>query len=154
VPGEGNPNAKIVFLGESPGAMENKIGKPFVGMSGKFLNSLFDRIKLSRKSFFITSVIKCHPSKNRNPRTDEILACQNWWQAQIKIIKPAAVVLLGRIALKAVLECDDLSNCHGKKIIKSGAIYFPTFHPAAGRRFPSVKRKMIKDFRSIKRLIS
>ncbi len=154
VPGEGNPNAKIIFLGESPGNKEDEVGKPFVGPSGKFLDWLLKKNNLERKKFFITSVIKCHPPKNRNPKLDEILACSCWWKEQIKIIKPKIVVLLGRVALRSVLGRGDFGNCRGRIIRKGRLIYFPTFHPAAGRRFPLIKRKMIKDFENLKNLIS
>lgn len=150
VPGEGNPNSKIVFLGESPGREEDRVGKPFVGPSGKFLNALFQKIGLDRKKVFITSVIKCHPPKNRNPRADELTACKAWWQEQIEIIQPKIIVLLGMIALKTVLARRDLSRCHGQIIKKNEIFYFPTFHPAAGRRFPKIKEKMITDFKKFK----
>lgn len=153
VPGEGNPNSKILFLGESPGREEDKVGKPFVGLSGKFLDWLLQKCKLKREKIFITSVIKCHPPQNRNPRPDELLACEKWWKTQLKIIQPKIIVLLGRIALKVTVGRDNLNDCHGKKIIKNSLIYFPTFHPAAGRRFPIVKKKMIHDFKKLKNII-
>ncbi len=153
IPGEGNPNAKIIFLGESPGKEENKTGRPFVGPAGKFLDMLFREVNFSRKKVFITSVIKCHPPKNRNPRSDELAACKMWWQKQIKIIKPKIVVLLGKVALKTVLGRGNLSKCHGQKIERGNIIYFPTFHPAAGRRFPFVRNKIIKDFALLKNIV-
>jgi uracil-DNA glycosylase family 4 len=153
VPGEGDPKAKILFLGESPGGEEDRTGRPFVGSSGKFLNALFRKICLDRKKVFITSVIKCHPPENRNPRADELAACKAWWQKQIKIIQPKLIVLLGTISLKTVLGQDNISKCHGKKIIRRNIIYFPTFHPAAGLRFPAVKKKIIQDFERLDKLI-
>lgn len=152
VPGEGNPNAKIVFLGESPGREEDKVGKPFVGPSGKFLDVLFQKNNLNRKKFFITSVIKCHPPKNRNPKADELTSCKPWWQKQIEIIQPKIIAVLGMVALKAVLKRNSLSRCHGQEIKKGKIIFFPTFHPAAGRRFPKIKKQMIADFKKLKKL--
>lgn len=151
VPGEGSGNAKVMFLGESPGRMEDVTGRPFVGPSGKFLDWLLAKNNLDRKSFFISSVIKSHPPQNRNPRQDEVAACRGWWQAQLQIIKPKMMVLLGRVALKAVLGREDLAKCHGKKIVQGSLVYFPTFHPSSGRRFPSVKKKMINDFINFKK---
>jgi DNA polymerase len=154
VPGEGDWRAKVIFLGESPGAREDATGRPFVGPSGKFLDKLFVENNLDRKDFFIRSVIKCHPSKNRTPRADELLTCRYWWQTQVKIIKPQIIVLLGGVALRAVLGRDDLGVCHGEKIIKNNIIYFPTFHPAAGRRFPEMKKKIMDDFGRLGQLIN
>lgn len=154
VPGEGSYEAKVIFLGESPGNAEDATGRPFVGPSGKFLDKLFADNNFDRKDFFISSVIKCHPPKNRAPRADELSTCRFWWQTQVKIIKPKIAVLLGGVALKAVLERKDLGVCHGEKIIKNNIIYFPTFHPAAGRRFPGVKKKMIDDFGRLHQLIN
>jgi DNA polymerase len=154
VPGEGNPNSKILFIGESPGREEDKVGKPFVGMSGKFLDKLLAEINLPRKKIFITSVIKCHPPKNRNPKSDELVACRSWWQKQLGIIKPKFIILLGMIALREVLKRNDLSKCHGQQIIKNKIIYFPTFHPAAGRRFPKIRKKMIRDFQILAKILN
>jgi DNA polymerase len=153
VPGEGNPSAKVIFLGEAPGNFEDLTGRPFVGSSGKFLDKLLVENNLRRKDFFISSVVKCHPPQNRNPRVDELLTCEDWWRMQIKIIKPKIIVLLGKVALKEVLRRDDLSACHGKKIVKDGMAYFPTFHPAAGRRFPALGKKMAQDFERLSNLI-
>lgn len=152
VPGEGNPGARVIFLGEAPGNAEDLTGRPFVGPSGKFLDRLFAENSLRRKDFFISSVIKCHPPKNRTQRADELLKCEDWWRAQIKIIKPRIIVLLGRVALKEVLGRDDLAVCHGKEIEKGGVIYFPTFHPSAGRRFPVVRKKLAEDFKLFNKL--
>jgi len=154
VPGEGDSGAEIMLLGESPGDKEDEAGRPFVGPSGKFLDWLLKKNNIDRKEIFISSVIKCHPPKNRNPKLDELKTCGGWWRTQIDIIKPKVVVLLGGVALKAVLGCSDLSGCHDQKIVKNDLIYFSTFHPSAGRRFPQVKKKMIKDFKSVKRLVS
>lgn len=149
VPGEGNSNAKIIFLGESPGSKEDACGRPFVGSSGQFLDWLLEKNNLKREESFITSVIKCHPPKNRNPKLDELTSCRDWWQKQIKIIRPKIVVLLGSVAQKAVLGRSNLRKCHGKKIRKGGLIYFLTFHPGAGRRFPLIRKKMLRDFKNL-----
>lgn len=152
VPGEGNINAKVMFLGESPGRLEDEAGRPFVGPAGKFLNKLLEKISLQRKNIFITSVIKCHPPKNRNPKKDELAACRIHWKKQIKIIKPKIIVLLGRIAANEALGISKLKkNRH--LMVKNKIKYFVTYHPAAGRRFPKIRKKMEKDFLKLKDLI-
>jgi len=156
VPGEGPVNAKLMFLGESPGKTENRLGRPFVGKSGKFLDSLFKEFGIKRKKVFITSVLKCHPPANRKPKRDELEACRIWWQTQLEVIKPKLVVLLGEVATKEVLgqKVKGKRQKFGKvrgKIIKLGKIkYFVTYHPAAGRRFPRIAEIMREDFKRIK----
>jgi len=151
VPGEGNINSKIMFIGEAPGAKEDKLGKPFVGISGRFLDKLFKQNKLKRKDIFITSVVKCRPFKNRNPKPDEVSVCiKNYLFKQINLIKPKIIVLLGNIALKALLNKKKMNEVHGKIFIKNKIKYIPTFHPAAGMRFPKIRKKMIEDFKTLR----
>ena len=150
VPGEGSVAAKIMFIGEAPGRREDELGRPFVGMAGKFLNKLLSEINLKRQHVYITSVIKCRPPRNRNPYVDEIAACQNWWIKQIEIIKPKKIVLLGVCAFKTVLGAGKLKDLRGKWIVKNHIKYLPTYHPAAGMRFSRIRKKMKKDFRKIK----
>ena len=100
VPGEGNPNAKIVFIGEAPGAQEDKLGRPFVGASGKFLDEMLSSIGLERSDVFITNIVKFRPPGNRDPRPDEIKACLPWLVKQLRVIDPAVVVFLGRHSMK------------------------------------------------------
>jgi len=155
VPGEGPANAKIMFLGQNPGRNEDAQGKPFVGMSGKFFEKLLSQIGLERSEVFITGVVKCHTPKNRPPVKDEVEACKPFFLEQIRIIKPRLIVVLGNVAFKALFPTEkvSLSKSHGKLMRKRGIAYFPTFHPAAGMRFPSVRRKMEEDFEKLERLI-
>ena len=92
VPGEGNPRSKIMFIGEAPGSKEDETGKPFIGMAGVFLDTLFKKYKIKRKDTFITSVVKCRPPENRNPKTDEINTCAKaYLYKQIKAVKPKII---------------------------------------------------------------
>jgi DNA polymerase len=154
VPGEGPSNAKIMFVGLAPGSEEDLKGKPFVGRAGKMLDMLLNSIKLRRESVFITSVLKCHPPRNRIPKKKEIDACKTFLEQQIEAIKPKIIVLLGGVASETLLNEKKISELHGKSITKDGVIYFPTFHPAAGLRFPKIKEKLERDFKRLKRLIS
>jgi DNA polymerase len=154
VPGKGNPNAKIIFLGESPGPQESKKGEPFIGPSGKFLDKLLDFIGIKREDVFITSPVKYYPG-SRAPTNEEIMHGMTHTSKQIKIINPKLIVMLGNVALKALFPNQRLkvSEIHGKPIEKDGRIYFPTFHPSAARRFPKIREKMIEDFEKLKKII-
>jgi DNA polymerase len=156
VPGEGPSNAKIMFLGQNPGRNEDAQGKPFVGMSGKFFEKLLSQIGLERSEVFITGVVKCRTPKNRPPVKDEVEACKPFFLEQIEIIKPRLIVALGNVALKALFpnEKVSISKSHGKLMRKGQVTCFPTFHPAAGMRFPSIRRKMEEDFKKLEKLVS
>lgn len=151
VPGAGPANAKIMFVGEAPGSMEDLSGFPFVGPSGKFLNKMLEIAKIDREKVFISSPLKCRPPKNRKPKPDEIKKCLPYLKKQISVINPKLIVLLGETAIRALLDLKkvELSKLHGKMINKEGRVYFPTFHPAAGRRFPVVRKMMLDDFRTL-----
>jgi len=154
VPGEGSPNAKIMFLGEAPGINESKIGKPFVGKSGKFLNKLLESIGIKREEVFITSPVKYYPGK-RAPTNEEISHGMVHTWKQIEIINPKIIVLLGNVAIKGTLGKNyKISEIHGKPIKKDGRIYFPTFHPSAARRFPKIRKLVEEDFKKLKKIIN
>lgn len=150
VPGEGLVNAKLMFIGESPGREEDLTGRPFVGRAGKFLNELFKKNKIDRKKVFITSVIKHRPPQNRQPKKSELKACRKWWEEQIKIINPKLIVLLGKVAFDTVInERKTFNKYRGKFLMKNRRQYFATYHPAAGIRFPKIKKILKKDFNHI-----
>jgi len=154
VPGEGSSNAKIMFIGLSPGATEDKTGKPFVGRAGKLLDELLNSIKLRRKDVFITSVLRCHPPKNRLPKAKEVAACLPYLQKYIEIINPRIIVLLGNVAIKTVLgKMNGINKIHGKTMRRDGKTYFLTFHPAAGIRATRTKIKLQQDFEKLKNLL-
>jgi uracil-DNA glycosylase family 4 len=150
VPGEGNPHAEIMFIGQAPGRKEDETGRPFVGRAGKLLTELLTDIGIKRKDVFITSVIKCFPPKNRLPKSDEIVACNPYLQKQVALIKPKTIVLLGNVAIKTVLgDIGKLDKIHGKRIKRKGMTCIPTYHPAAAMRFPEIRRRIERDFKTL-----
>ena len=156
VPGEGSDTAQVMFIGEAPGADEDKIGQPFVGISGKYFFELLDLAELKKETIFVTNAVKCHPFQNRTPFFKELNTCQQLWlKKQIEIIQPKLIILLGRVAIKSLLpqEKIKLTQQHGKIIVQDGQKYFLTFHPAAARRFPTFKKMIETDFQKIKNLM-
>jgi DNA polymerase len=148
VPGEGLASARVVFVGEAPGKQENASGRPFVGRSGKFLDGLFKRFGIDRSKAYITSVSKYYPGL-RKPNAREIEACRPFLEKQLEAIRPKLIVLLGDVALQWFFPKLKLRTVHGKRLSWKGTACVPTFHPAAGMRFPKVRRAMHKDFRII-----
>lgn len=154
VPGEGNVNSSVMFIGEAPGEKENRTGRPFVGRSGKLLDEFMTLNDIKRKNVYLTSVIKCHPPKNRNPKTDELNTCiNNWLNKQIKMINPSLIVLLGRVAVKSMTGKNKVGRYHGKIISKEDMDFFITYHPAAGLRNPKFRKNIEHDFKKIKKHI-
>ena len=154
VPGEGNPDADVVFIGEAPGRTESLTGRPFVGRSGKFLRQLISSIGLKEDEVFITSPVKYLPDRG-TPSAKDIEHGKIHLQKQLEVINPKIIVLLGSVAVQGVLgeEIPTLKN-HGKIIEKDGRKYFLTIHPAAGIRFPSLRKLLEKYFKKLKSLLS
>lgn len=150
VPGEGNINADLFFIGEAPGRKEDLTGRPFVGRSGRFLNDVLRKFGIERDEVFITSVLKSRPPKNRSIRKSWVKACLPYLTRQIDIIKPKIVVLLGGLALKALLGFDRVSEVHGRIFLEDGVKFIPTFHPASALRFPKIRALFIEDFEVIR----
>lgn len=152
VPGEGDSKAKIMIIGQAPGAKEDENGRPFCGRAGKLLDYLLSLARIEREKVFITSVLKCLPQPliNRKPKKEEIKACLPWLEKQIKIINPQKFVLLGEVAFSIFFPKQKLSEFRGKWIEKKGKFYFPTYHPAAGLRFPKIRKILEKDFKKLK----
>jgi DNA polymerase len=155
VPGEGPANAKIMIVGQAPGVEENETGRPFVGRAGKFLNKLLKIAGIEREKVFITSPLKCLPQPpiNRTPKKEEIEACLPWLKKQIEIIDPKYFVLLGEVAFSVFFPREKLGDFRGKWIEKQGKFYFPTYHPAAGLRFPKIRKILEKDFKKLKNFL-
>jgi DNA polymerase len=131
VPGEGNPNADIVFIGEGPGFHEDQQARPFVGAAGKFLDELLASIGLRRSDVFICNVLKCRPPGNRTPAPDEMAACMPWLQRQIATIQPKVICGLGNIAVQTLLVTKTgITKLHGRLTEAQGTPFLPTFHPA------------------------
>lgn len=153
VPGEGNVDADIMFIGEAPGKTEAKTGRPFVGRSGQLLRSQIREIGLKEKDVFITSPVKYLPDR-ATPTKSDIEHGKVHLNKQLEIIDPRIIVLLGSVAVQGVLEEKlSIKNDHGKTITKSGRTYFITYHPAAALRFPPIKKLFIEDFKKLKKLL-
>lgn len=153
VPGEGNGNAQIVFLGEAPGRTEAKTGRPFIGASGKLLRQLITDCGLSQKDVFITSPVKYLP-KYVTPTPDDVDHGRIHLEKQLAIIKPKVIVLLGRIAALAMLQENILvSKHHGEVLKRKNYTFLFSYHPAAALYSPKLKVELIKDFKKIKKLL-
>jgi DNA polymerase len=134
--GVGDPAADLVFVGEGPGAEEDRVGEPFVGRSGKLLDQLVvEEMGLTRDRFYIANVVKCRPPGNRDPRPDEIAACNDYLEGQIDLIAPKVVVTVGRFAAQTLLgSSDGINKLRGRSYPFRTGVLIPTFHPAAALR--------------------
>src|SRR6266566_6285344 len=149
VPGEGNPHARIMFIGEGPGFREDQQGRPFVGPSGQFLEELLKSINLKRSDVFITNVVKCRPPENRDPLPGEVCACNDYLDRQIAALKPKVIVTLGRVSMSKFFGGEKISAIHGRARKKDGYMCIPMFHPAAALRTESYKVMLREDFKKI-----
>ena len=148
--GVGNPDARVMFIGEGPGADEDRLGEPFVGKAGQLMNKAFDVVGIKRENVYIANIVKCRPPLNRDPAPDEVKACIDYLRNQVLIIKPKIIVLLGRIALTNILgEQYKISATRGNWIEKKGIIYMPTWHPAALLRDETKKIDFIEDLKKV-----
>ncbi len=148
--GTGNRNARIMFIGEGPGADEDKEGIPFVGKAGKLMNMAFDGIGINREEVYIANIVKCRPPSNRNPEDDEAASCLDYLRNQVMLVKPKIIVLLGSVALKNILGKEyGITASRGKWIEKKGILYMPTWHPAALLRDDSKKIEFWQDLKEV-----
>jgi uracil-DNA glycosylase family 4 len=154
VPGEGPPNAEIMFIGEGPGFYENEQGRPFVGAAGKFLEELLSKIGMKREEVFIANVVKCRPPSNRDPQPDELDACGEYLERQIQAINPQVIVTLGRFSMGRFLPNAKISNVHGQSMQLKGRLVVPMFHPAAALHQPSLRSLVEQDFARLPEMIS
>lgn len=154
VPGEGNPDAKVVFVGEAPGKEEAKTGRPFVGRSGQFLRNLIRQLGLTEEEVYITSPVKYLPKKG-TPSQSDINHGRLHLAKQLAIINPKIIVLLGNVAAKALIPgSPNVNKNHARVLEKEGRKYFITFHPAAALRFPKIKDLFKNDFVKLQKLIT
>lgn len=153
VPGSGNPNADIVFIGEAPGFHEDQQGVPFVGRAGKLLDFMLSQIHLNRDDVWIGNIIKHRPPDNRDPKPEEITACKPYLSRQLEIINPKIVVTLGRFSMNYFLPSVTITQAHGKPHRLNGYILYPLYHPAAGLRNSQLKAALISDFLNIPDII-
>ena len=146
--GQGVPDAEVLFVGEGPGANEDEQGLPFVGRSGKLLDSYLEAIDLSReRNIFIANIVKCRPPENRDPLPAESEACMPWLRQQFLLLRPKIVVCLGRVAAQQMIEKNfSVTKRHGEFIEKQGVLFMATLHPAALLRNPNNKPLAFGDF--------
>ncbi len=138
--GEGDPDCEIMFIGEGPGADEDKQGRPFVGRAGQILTNLIRKMGYERKDVYIANIVKCRPPQNRNPHTEEAQTCIPFLKEQIKIISPKVIMVLGNVPLQNLLGGDlRITKARGKFFELSGIKVMPTFHPSYLLRNPKDK---------------
>ena len=151
VPGEGSPGARLMFIGEGPGQEEDRQGRPFVGRSGELLTRMIHAIGLERSEVYICNIVKCRPPQNRNPEPDEATACLGYLRAQVALVRPRVVVLLGKVACQYTIKDQVfITRDHGKWYEQKGVWFMPTFHPSALLRDPAKKRDAWEDFQKIR----
>ncbi|MGI5912563.1 MAG: uracil-DNA glycosylase [Syntrophomonadaceae bacterium] len=149
--GEGKTDTRLMLVGEGPGMEEDLQGRPFVGRSGQLLDKILQAAELPRSDIFIANVIKCRPPGNRLPRPDEVKLCQNYLEAQIRLIKPQLIVCLGSLASKVIIDPRaGITAIRGKWFTRQGIEIIATFHPAALLRNESYKRPVWQDFKQIR----
>lgn len=157
VKGEGNANAKIMFIGEAPGAREDKEGRPFIGSAGKFLAEMLGSIKMKREDVYITNIVKYRPPENRDPAQQEIADCAKWLEGEIKLIDPALIVFLGRHSMNHFFPKEKISEAHGAVLTTNhfGKVrhFLPLYHPAAALYNGSLRATLKKDFKKIPRIL-
>ena len=157
--GSGNADAELMFIGEAPGANEDRMGLPFVGQAGKLLDKLLEEIGMERGDVFIANVLKCRPPDNRDPHPNEIDACQPYLRRQIELIEPAVICTLGNFSTKLLRgESVGISRLHGREELReigSRAVrLYPLYHPAAALYTPSTLEALRRDFHRIPELLA
>ncbi|RDJ32680.1 MAG: uracil-DNA glycosylase [Crenarchaeota archaeon] len=152
VPGKGNVNSKVIFVGEAPGRSEDKNGEPFVGAAGKKLTAALESAGISRDDIYITNVVKCRPPNNRVPNTGEREACSNYLKSEIEEINPEIICIMGNTAYGSILGGTNITKNRGKVVEHQGNRYFITIHPAAtiyNQELLDVLKKDMKKIASI-----
>src|SRR5215217_7223757 len=154
VPGEGPTHAEIMFIGEGPGANEDKQGRQFVGASGKFLDELLAQAGVTRADVFITNVVKCRPPGNRDPLPDEVEICtSNYLQHQIEIVNPSIIVTLGRHSMGLFFKGAKITQIHGQMRKVEDRFVIAMFHPAAALHQLSLRDTIMADFAKLPELL-
>ena len=154
VPGEGNPHARLMFIGEGPGRDEDLTGRPFVGRAGQLLDKMIAAIGRSREEVYIANVVKCRPPRNRDPQPAEQDACAEWLERQIALVNPRLIVCLGRIAAMAMIKPDfRITREHGQWFARDGRRYMAMYHPSALLRDPSKRPETFEDLVSLRQAI-
>lgn len=152
--GQGNKKARLMFIGEGPGADEDKQGIPFVGKAGQLMNNAFQALEINREDVYIANIVKCRPPSNRVPEDDEVQTCLNYLRNQVILIKPKIIVLLGSTALKNILGKEyGITAVRGNWMEKNGIKYMLTWHPAALLRDENKKIEFWQDLKEAKKYI-
>lgn len=150
VPGDGDPNSDILFIGEGPGQKEDQTGHPFVGAAGKFLDEMLASIKKTRADVFVTNVVKCRPPANRDPEPIEIQTCTDLFLwTQIKLMNPKLIVTLGRHSMGLFIPDVRISEIHGQPKRVKGHVVLPLYHPAAALYNGGMRKTLLYDFQKI-----
>lgn len=149
--GEGNPGAQVVLCGEGPGADEDLLGRPFVGRAGQLLDKILEACGFERFTHvYILNIVKCRPPGNRTPTEEEVAACRPNLNAQLRILRPRIMILLGAVALQSLLDPKGkITKERGHWVERNGLFIMPTYHPAALLRNPSLKRDSWEDFKQV-----
>ncbi len=154
VPGEGNPNARLMLVGEGPGESEDLSGRPFIGRAGDLLTKMLEAIQVPRSEAYIANVVKCRPPKNRVPLPDERAACMPYLRRQIELVKPTVLLALGSTASAALLDVkSSLGALRGREHNWNGIPLIVTYHPAALLRNPDWKRPAWDDLRTVRKIL-
>ena len=154
VPGEGAAEAEVMFIGEGPGFHEDRLGRPFVGPAGQFLDDLLRTIGLKREQVFIANMIKCRPPQNRDPLPAEMAACNKYLDRQIELINPKLIVTLGRFSLGRFFPGESITRARGKVREKDGRHIYPIMHPAAALHRQENRSTIVSDFQGIPALLA
>jgi len=148
--GEGNIRAELMFIGEGPGAEEDKQGRPFVGRAGQLLTKMIEAMGLKRKDVYIANIVKCRPPDNRNPFKEEAQSCIDYLMEQIKTVNPKVIICLGSVAATYLLSIEkQISKLRGEFVDFNGIRVMPTFHPAYLLRNPSKKKETWEDLKKV-----
>jgi DNA polymerase len=148
--GVGASKAQVIFIGEAPGAEEDRLGEPFVGRAGQLLNEMLRAIHLRRSDVYIANILKCRPPGNRDPQDDETAACLPFLRRQIELIAPRVIVTLGRVAARHLLGTTaPISSYRGRWTTWQGTPVLPTFHPAYLLRSPAAKAQAWADLKQL-----
>jgi uracil-DNA glycosylase len=149
--GSGNPDADLMFIGEGPGAEEDRQGLPFVGRAGELLTRIIEAIGMTREQVYIANIVKCRPPGNRDPQPDEVAACRSYLERQIGLVRPRLLVALGRIAAQTLLGNDlPIGRMRGQWFEVLGVPLMVTYHPAALLRNPALKRPTWEDMQQVR----
>jgi len=152
--GVGNPQARLMFVGEAPGEDEDRQGEPFVGRAGQLLTKIIEAIGMTREQVYIANLIKCRPPGNRNPEPDEVATCEPFLFSQLAAIQPRIVVALGKFAAQSLLgTTEPITKLRGRVFEWRGASLLPTFHPAYLLRNPPAKREVWEDMKKVRDLL-